>query len=211
MFEKYAFNVALTLLSVALGIVGGVLIGVVCVVLALAILVALWTPARSWLDIPAMSMSGEGRIGYIGREGSFGNLRKAKFGKDLDTGIDPASAAFLSSHRAPGTSHEAGKPGRQGSRGDAGEPRGRLRWASPSGRCKSAHGDFAPSGSPVAFALRKRATEGGHDEAHHGYGVGGSGRTRDDGGNGGGRRYRTESNAAHRGGTVEKRRTDRRV
>jgi hypothetical protein len=30
------------------------------------------------------------RIGYLGREGSKGNLRNAKFGKDLDTAIDNA-------------------------------------------------------------------------------------------------------------------------
>jgi membrane protein implicated in regulation of membrane protease activity len=30
------------------------------------------------------------RIGYIGRSGSKGNLRKAKFGKTLDVGIDNA-------------------------------------------------------------------------------------------------------------------------
>jgi len=30
------------------------------------------------------------RIGYLGREGSKGNLRRAKFGKDLDTAIDNA-------------------------------------------------------------------------------------------------------------------------
>jgi hypothetical protein len=30
------------------------------------------------------------RIGYIGRKGSQGNLREARFGKDLDVGIDNA-------------------------------------------------------------------------------------------------------------------------
>lgn len=45
-----------------------------------------WLKDKDESDSPETSQ----RIGYLGREGSQGDLRQAKFGKDLDRAIDNA-------------------------------------------------------------------------------------------------------------------------
>jgi hypothetical protein len=69
----------------------GPVIGVICWVIAAALIVVLYTPVRDWLGIPRPQKTSSPireRVGYRGRTGSYGNLSQAKFGKDLDTAID---------------------------------------------------------------------------------------------------------------------------
>jgi membrane protein implicated in regulation of membrane protease activity len=88
--DERAFAVVLMLIPIAASFLfGGVLLGVICLVLAAMISIALWTPVRGWLGIPApkQGQDGGGRIGYIGRKGSRGDLSKAKI-EGQDTAID---------------------------------------------------------------------------------------------------------------------------
>jgi hypothetical protein len=96
MVDQNAFSVVLALLSAAAGVLvvafGPLLVGIACFALAALIALAMWTPARSWLGIPqpVKVEADNARVGYIGRKGSTGNLKKARFGKALDVGIDNA-------------------------------------------------------------------------------------------------------------------------
>jgi membrane protein implicated in regulation of membrane protease activity len=52
-----------------------------------------WAGIGAWRDRAkkqAEKRGPERRVGYLGREGSKGNLRRARFGKDLDIAIDNA-------------------------------------------------------------------------------------------------------------------------
>jgi len=79
--------VALVVAFVAAGPLGAA----ICAVLAIMIALVLWTPLRDWLGIPAKNRSPDvpsGRVGYVGRPGSYGNLKNATFGEKLDVAID---------------------------------------------------------------------------------------------------------------------------
>jgi hypothetical protein len=90
MADQSAFAALLALLGGALTafLAGSAIAGEMCLAFAAAIVLIMWTPLRGWLGIPRVAMSDGQRIGYIGRAGSFGNLRKARLGKRLDVGID---------------------------------------------------------------------------------------------------------------------------
>ena len=95
MFDERAFAVVLMLISIAVGyLVGGRLVGVICLALAAAIAIVLWTPLRGWLGIPPATRAGKptpppgGRTGYRGRPGSTATFRRTRFGEGLDTDID---------------------------------------------------------------------------------------------------------------------------
>jgi hypothetical protein len=84
----------LAVLGIAFTIlVGGVAMsGLLGTIFIIAAIVAFLTAFTVWLRDKDESDSPETpqRIGYLGREGSKGDLRQAKFGKDLDTAIDNA-------------------------------------------------------------------------------------------------------------------------
>ena len=59
---------------------------IAAIIVFLAGLVA-WRKDQNGSDTPLETRQ---RIGYLGREGSTGDLHQARFGKDLDTAIDNA-------------------------------------------------------------------------------------------------------------------------
>jgi len=67
---------------------GGLLstIFIVGAIAAFLLALVVWRKDKDEKDSPEKPQ----RIGYLGREGSKGNLRRAKFGKDLDRAIDNA-------------------------------------------------------------------------------------------------------------------------
>jgi hypothetical protein len=85
---------ALAILGIALSLAGigvalsgplsTIFIGLGIIVAMVSLPVGLKKPAKPSLP------SKPPKIGYLGREGSKGNLRRAKFGKGLDTAIDNA-------------------------------------------------------------------------------------------------------------------------
>ena len=86
---------ALTVLSVGLALIGiGVsvddLLGTILI--AAGIIVSVASPFIRLKPDPEPQGQADKpkRVGYLGREGSKGNLRRARFGKDLDVGIDNA-------------------------------------------------------------------------------------------------------------------------
>jgi hypothetical protein len=96
-FARYASCQAMRALA-TLGIaftllVGGVTMSgllntifIVAAIIAFLMALVVWIKDKNESDSPEEPQ----RIGYLGREGSKGNLRRAKFGKDLDTAIDNA-------------------------------------------------------------------------------------------------------------------------
>jgi len=85
---------ALTVLGIGLALVGiGVAVsGLLSALLIAAGIVVALLALPVWLKGKARPLPPEPplRTGYLGREGSKGNLRYAKFGKDLDIAIDNA-------------------------------------------------------------------------------------------------------------------------
>lgn len=68
----------------------GPMIGIICWLLAVILLILLFTPVRGWLGItPSTRRSSEvtGRIGVDAAPGSYTNVSKATFGEGLDTAI----------------------------------------------------------------------------------------------------------------------------
>lgn len=85
---------ALTVLGIAFTLlVGGIamngLLGTIFLFAAIVVFLTafiVWLKDKDDLGSPETPQ----RIGYLGREGSKGDLRQAKFGKDLDTAVDNA-------------------------------------------------------------------------------------------------------------------------
>jgi hypothetical protein len=85
---------ALAILGIALALIGiGVAVsGLLSTTFILVGIIVAAVSLFDWLKDPAEQASPPSppRIGYLGREGSKGNLRRAKFGEALDTAIDNA-------------------------------------------------------------------------------------------------------------------------
>jgi hypothetical protein len=62
----------------------------ICLVIALAVWAAFgYSPLRRYLGLPGKPDDAPSkRVGYKGRPGSYGNLERARFSSELDTGID---------------------------------------------------------------------------------------------------------------------------
>jgi hypothetical protein len=81
---------------------GAAMHGLLSTIFIIAAIVAFLAALVAWRkdrDGSEPALETRQRIGYLGREGSTGDLHRARFGKDLDTAIDNAGEVDASEAR----------------------------------------------------------------------------------------------------------------